>query len=372
MAGLYLHIPFCKTRCIYCAFHSGTDLSQRTRYVSALCSELRARSRYLGGESIATVYFGGGTPSLLEVADFEAIFDTINANFALKPDAEITLECNPDDVSAEQAAAWAQLPFNRVSVGVQSFDDDELRFLRRRHTAVQAENAVRTLQKAGFRNISIDLMFGLPTQTLATWTATLHRAIALGVQHISAYSLTYEGDTPLVRLLREQKIAEADEELCLALFKTAVGELERAGFEQYEISNFCQPRFQSRHNSAYWSGVPYLGVGAAAHSYNGNERRWNVSDTEKYMRGIESGAPDFGNEKLTCEDRYNEFVFTSLRTRKGIDLQKLDDRERTYCLRNAKKHINNGTLAIEEGFLRLTRDGIFVSDGITSDLFHTD
>ncbi len=372
MAGLYLHIPFCKTRCIYCAFHSGTDLSVRARYVAALCRELRERSGYLNHAPISTVYFGGGTPSLLETADFEAIFEAIKTNFALAPDAEITLECNPDDVTDRRAAAWVQLPFNRVSVGIQSFDDGELRFLRRRHTAAQAENAVRTLQNAGFRNVSIDVMFGLPMQTVATWLDTLQRAIALDVQHISAYSLTYEGNTPLVRLLREQKIAEADEELCLALFKTAVTELEQAGFEQYEISNFCRRGFRARHNSAYWSGVPYLGVGAAAHSYDGDERRWNVADTEKYMRGIENGTPAFEFEKLTCEDRYNEYVFTSLRTRNGIDLQRLNDNERSYCLRNAEKHINNGTLEIKEGFLRLTRDGIFVSDGITSDLFHVE
>lgn len=370
MAGLYLHIPFCKTRCIYCAFHSGTDLSARTRYVSALCRELRERRNYLNGASVSTVYFGGGTPSLLETAGFEAIFDTIDANFTLDPNAEITLECNPDDATAQRAAKWAQLPFNRVSVGVQSFDDAELRFLRRRHTAAQATEAVRTLQNAGFANISIDLMFGLPTQTPTTWLDTLRKATTLGVQHVSAYSLTYEGDTPLVRLLRERKISEADEELCLALFKTAVTELERAGFGQYEISNFCRKGFHSRHNSAYWNGVPYLGVGAAAHSYNGSLRRWNVADTEKYIHGIEHGMPDFGYEELTCEDKYNEFVFTSLRTSKGIDLQKLDDVMRTYCLRNAEKHINNGMLELRDGFLRLTRNGIFVSDGITSDLFH--
>lgn len=369
MAGLYLHIPFCKTRCIYCAFHSGTDLTAVARYVSALCRELHERCHETDAP-IATIYFGGGTPSLLETSYMETIFDQIETDFAVESNAEITLECNPDDVTDQRAAEWAKLPFNRISVGIQSFNDAELRFMRRRHTAVQAEKAVHTLQTAGFGNISIDLMFGLPMQTQASWLDTLHKSIALGVQHISAYSLTYEGNTTLVRLLREKKIEEIDEELSLALFRNAVTELEQAGFEQYEISNFCQSGFHSRHNSAYWSGVPYLGIGAAAHSYNGNLRRWNVADTEKYIHGIEHGMPDFGYEELTCEDKYNEFVFTSLRTSKGIDLQKLDDVMRTYCLRNAEKHINNGMLELRDGFLRLTRNGIFVSDGITSDLFH--
>ena len=369
MAGLYLHIPFCRSRCIYCAFHSGTELDLRQRYVGALCHELRQRRDYLNGERISTIYFGGGTPSLLTKADFQQIFDEISANFLVDDGAEITVECNPDDLSDEYVADWASLPFNRVSMGVQSFDDEELRFLRRRHTARQAIEAVRRLQTAGFQNISIDLMFGLPMQTEAVWQRTLQQATALGVQHISAYSLTYEGDTALVRLRNQHKIAEADEELCLALFNQTIDTLQQAGFEQYEISNFSLSGFRSRHNSSYWSGVPYLGVGAAAHSYNGAERRWNVADTKRYISGIENETPDFGSEVLTSDDHYNETVFTRLRTREGIDLQQLDEFYRNYCLRLAKPFIDSGKLILSDNHLRLTRAGIFVSDGIASELF---
>ena len=369
MAGLYLHIPFCRSRCIYCAFHSGTELVLRQRYVDALCHELRQRRDYLNGEKISTIYFGGGTPSLLTKTDFQQIFDEISANFLVDDDAEITVECNPDDLSDEYVADLVSLLFNRVSMGVQSFDDEELRFLRRRHTAQQAIEAVKQLQKAGFQNISIDLMFGLPMQTEAVWQRTLQQATALGVQHISAYSLTYEGDTPLVRMRNQHKIVESDEELCVALFNQTIDTLQQAGFEQYEISNFSLSGFRSRHNSSYWSGVPYLGVGAAAHSYNGVERRWNVADTKRYIAGIENETPDFGSEILTSDDRYNETIFTHLRTREGVDLQQLDEFYRNYCLRLAKPFIDSEKLALSDNHLRLTRAGIFVSDGIASELF---
>ncbi len=372
MAGLYIHIPFCRSRCVYCAFHSGVDLSLRRRYVGALCDELRLRTHYLPDEELATIYFGGGTPSLLSPEDFDRIFLAIRRNFRIASNAEITIECNPDDLNELYINELRKFPFNRVSVGIQSFDDEELRFLRRRHSAKQAENAVRLLQNAGFQNISIDLMFGLPNQTQERWKRTLQRALSLDVQHISAYSLTYEGETPLVQMLRDGAIHEIDEEASVALFEMLIDTLSQNGFEQYEISNFSCTGFRSRHNSSYWHGVPYLGIGAAAHSYDGKTRQWNVADTQKYISEIERGSLPLEIENLSCEDRYNEFVFTNLRTREGVDLQLLEKLfgkdKKDYCLRCAKPFIDSEKLLLSNSHLRLSRSGIFVSDGIMSAL----
>lgn len=372
MASLYLHIPFCKSRCIYCDFYSGTDTSQRARYVQALCNELRLRSMYLTTRVLDSIYFGGGTPSLLQKEDFERLFEEINAHFTLLPSTEITLECNPDDLTASYVAQLQELPFNRISIGIQSFDDAELHFLNRRHTAQQAQDAVALCQASGFDNISIDLMYGLPNQTAETWRNTLAVAMSLGVQHLSAYSLMYEEGSPLSRLRNAHKIQELDEATSVALFEQLIDTVALHGFEQYEISNFCLPSFHSRHNSSYWHGVPYLGVGAAAHSFDGVSRQWNVANTVRYMAGVAAGQLEVEREDLTTDERYNEFVFTALRTRSGINLSDLEQRfgnaRLAYCLRLAQPYIDGGQLELRAGQLALTRAGIFVSDGIMSDL----
>ena len=376
MASLYLHIPFCKSRCIYCDFYSGTDTSQRARYVQALCDELKLRSTYLPTRVLDSIYFGGGTPSLLQKTDFERLFEAIHTCFTLSPTAEITLECNPDDLTPSYLAQLQELPFNRISIGIQSFDDAELRFLNRRHTAQQAQEAVALCQASGFDNISIDLMYGLPNQTAETWRKTLAVAMSLGVQHLSAYSLMYEEGSPLSRLRNAHKIQELDEATSVALFEQLIDTVALYGFEQYEISNFCLPSFHSRHNSSYWHGVPYLGVGAAAHSFDGVSRQWNVANTVRYMAGVAAGQLEVEREELTDDERYNEFVFTALRTRSGINLSDLEHQfgnaRLAYCLRMAQPYIDGGQLQLRAGQLALTRAGIFVSDGIMSDLCYVD
>jgi len=372
MASLYLHIPFCKSRCIYCDFYSGTDTSQRASYVQALCDELKLRSTYLPTRVLDSIYFGGGTPSLLQKEDFERLFEAIHTCFTLSPTAEITLECNPDDLTPSYVAQLQELPFNRISIGIQSFDDAELRFLNRRHTAQQAQEAVALCQAHGFDNISIDLMYGLPNQTPETWRNTLAVAMSLGVQHLSAYSLMYEEGSPLSRLRNAHKITELDEATSVALFEQLIDTVALYGFEQYEISNFCLPSFHLRHNSSYWHGVPYLGVGAAAHSFDGVSRQWNVANTARYMAGVAAGKLEVEREELTTDERYNEFVFTALRTRSGINLSDLEQRfgnaRLAYCLRMAQPYLDGGQLELRAGQLALTRAGIFVSDGIMSDL----
>ena len=376
MASLYLHIPFCKSRCIYCDFYSGTDTSQRASYVQALCDELKLRSTYLPTRVLDSIYFGGGTPSLLQIEDFERLFEAIHTHFTLLPFAEITLECNPDDLTASYVAQLQALPFNRISIGIQSFDDVELRFLNRRHTAQQAQDAVVLCQAYGFDNISIDLMYGLPNQTAETWRKTLAVAMSLGVQHLSAYSLMYEEGSPLSRLRNAHKIQELDEATSVALFEQLIDTVALHGFEQYEISNFCLPTFHSRHNSSYWHGVPYLGVGAAAHSFDGVSRQWNVANTVRYMAGVAAGQLEVEREELTDDERYNEFVFTALRTRSGINLSDLEHQfgnaRLAYCLRMAQPYLDGGQLELRAGQLALTRAGIFVSDGIMSDLCYVD
>ena len=372
MAAIYLHIPFCKSRCIYCDFYSGTDVSLRALYVQALCDELSLRASYLSTNVLDSVYFGGGTPSLLQAAEFEIIFAHIANYFTFSPSVEITLECNPDDLTEDYLSVVSQFPFNRISIGIQSFDDAELHFLNRRHSAQQAKEAVALCKMRGFDSISIDLMYGLPNQTLETWEQTLAVAMDLGIQHLSAYSLMYEEGSPLTRLLRAQKITEMDEATNVALFEKLIDTLHAHGFEQYEISNFCRPDFHSRHNMSYWQGDSYLGIGAAAHSFDGVSRQWNVANTTRYMEGVAAKNLIVEREELTFDERYNEFIFTALRTRKGIDLELLERRfgadRFAYCLQTAQPYVACGKVELSNGFLSLTRAGIFVSDGVMSDL----
>ena len=282
MAGIYIHIPFCKTRCAYCDFYSTTQTSLRERYIQALCRELELRNGYLQGHHVHTVYFGGGTPSQLRPTDLERIFGLIYKVYGLEQCTEITLEANPDDLTDDYVAALARLPFNRVSMGIQTFHDPTLRLLNRRHTAAQAVAAVNRLRRAGIRNISIDLIYGLPGETQERWEADLRQALSLDVEHISAYLLTYEEGTPLYRMKQQGQVQEADEDSCLCFFTTLMDTLAANGYEHYEISNFCKPGFHSRHNSSYWQGTPYLGCGPSAHSYNGQTRSWNTPSIDRY------------------------------------------------------------------------------------------
>ena len=371
MAGIYIHIPFCKSRCIYCGFYSTTAIELRQRYVDAMCEEVRGKRDEVRGERIKTIYLGGGTPSQLTIPQLRQIFLYINKVNHLRGRLEVTLEMNPDDVTVEYAAALPQLGINRVSMGAQTFDDNRLRFLNRRHTAAQVPTAVSILREAGIANISIDLMYGFPGETLDDWQRDIDAAIALDVEHISAYCLMVEEGTKLHELRNKEielRNAFPDEELERQMYEMLMDKLTAAGYEHYEISNFAHPGYRSRHNSSYWTDVPYIGIGAAAHSYDGRQRRWNVSDLMTYINGIESGKPVFEFEDIDADTRYNDRVMLSLRTKEGLDLLTLSEAERDYLLPLAKKYLDEGLLTRADNHLRLSRKGLFVSDMIMSDL----
>ena len=372
MAGLYIHIPFCKRRCIYCDFFSTTCNEKKTDYVHTLCQELKLRKNYLEGEEIETIYFGGGTPSQLTFKELKTIFTSIYNIYKVKTNVEITLEANPDDLTYEYINQLRQLPINRISMGVQTFHEETLKLLNRRHTAQQAIEAYHRCRKAGFCNISIDLMYGLPGETSEQWKEDLQQAIALHPEHISAYHLIYEEGTALWKLRELHQVKEADEEASLQFFNTLINTLTEAGYEHYEISNFCLPELHSRHNSSYWTGKIYLGCGPSAHSYNGFSRQWNIASLHEYMKSIQNGEPCFEVEELDIYTRYNDFIITRIRTHWGLPLFQLQtefgDTLYHYCLRMAHPHIEQGMLEVQNNTLRLTRQGIFISDGIMSDL----
>lgn len=377
MAGLYLHIPFCKRRCLYCDFYSTTMEERKEEYVRALCRELELRKEYLQGEPLETLYLGGGTPSQLNQRTLEQIFETVERVYGLSQCSEITLEANPDDLSEAYVRMLRTLPVNRLSMGVQTFNEEKLRFLHRRHTAAQAIEAVRRCQEAGLTNLSVDLIYGLPGEQPSDWEADLQQAVALQVPHLSAYHLIYEEGTELYRLLEAHRVEEVDEELSVRFFRMLIEQLRAAGYEHYEISNFALPDHYARHNTAYWTGRRYLGAGPSAHSYNGVTRQWNAASLTDYIEALlkEERVP-FELEELDRTTRYNERVITSLRTMWGLNLTQLEQefgRELVdYCLRNAQPHLQEGRLKKEKDTLKLTAEGIFLSDGIMSDLLSID
>lgn len=376
MAGIYLHIPFCKQRCIYCDFFSTTENDKKSTYVQALSKELELRKDYLDGEIIDTIYFGGGTPSQLEEKDFIQLFETIYKIYTVNPKAEITIEANPDDLTPQYIAMLRTLPFNRLSMGIQTFKEDTLRLLHRRHTAAQAQQAYQHCREAGFQNISIDLMYGLPGETLEDWQKDLQTALQMRPEHISAYHLIYEEGTPLWNLKEAHQVEETDEDLSVSLFKELIHTLKSNGYEHYEISNFCRPGFHSRHNSSYWTGKKYLGCGPSAHSYDGTSRQWNVASLSQYIQGIQKGTPYQEKEELDLYTRYNDFIITRLRTAYGIPTHILKETFGEtlfdYCMRMASPHLKQGFLTLENHIMKLTEKGIFISDGIMSDLLWVD
>ncbi len=371
MIGIYIHIPFCRSRCIYCGFYSTTSLELRQRYVETVVKEIGIRSQETG---VRSIYLGGGTPSQLTIPQLQQIFDAIYIYNKVEKDAEVTIEVNPDDVTETFAEGLATLPVNRVSMGAQTFDDVRLKFLHRRHTSSQVRKAVSLLRSAGISNISVDLMYGFPNETISDWEGDIDAAIALDVEHLSAYCLTIEEGTELWRWLSQKKGNPSceilpDEELERAMYEMLIDKSEAAGFEHYEISNFAKPGLYSRHNSSYWDGTPYLGIGAAAHSYDGNTRSWNIADIHQYIEGMENGKRIFESETLDADTRYNDMVTVALRTRDGLDLKRLSEDYRNYCLRNAQRFLDDGQLQVTQAqTLTLTRKGLFVSDMIMSEL----
>ena len=383
MAGLYIHIPFCRSRCIYCGFYSTTQTQQRQRYIEALTAEMKLRS-HEAQEPISTVYIGGGTPSQLTTSQLQQLFEAVDHHFnCLWDEAEVTIECNPDDVTDELAATLHRLPVNRVSMGVQTLNDQRLQFLRRRHTAQQVHHAMQRLRHSGIDNVSVDLMYGFPDETLNEWQHDLQGILSLGAEHISAYALSYEEGTPLQRMIVESQslssegtsersprsLKPLDEETERSMYYMLVDHLTAAGYQHYEISNFARPGFQSRHNRGYWTGAKYIGLGAAAHSYDGTTRRWNVSDLTQYMQHAESHQLLTEQETIDSTTRYNEHVMLSLRTCEGLDLSTLSPTQRTYCERQARRFLDSGLLQTDGQRLRLTRQSLFVSDMVISELF---
>jgi len=367
MAGLYIHIPFCVTRCVYCAFYSQTDRALQQPYLQALLQEMSLRRDEVR-EPVSTVYVGGGTPSCLDAGTLQGLFDGIRTYFPWQKNAEITLECNPDDVTPDFVRLLGTLPINRISMGVQSFDDRRLRFLRRRHTARTAMDAVGLLRGAGLDNLSIDLMFGFPDQTVAEWEADIDAALRLRPRHLSAYCLTYEEGTPLYRMRTEGKVKEISEDGYVAMYGLLTARMHAAGYEHYEISNFALPGYRSRHNSAYWQAVPYMGIGAAAHSYDISTRSWNTADIRRYMESLNRGILPSETEIIDGDTRYNDLITTALRTADGIDLTWLDESSRDYLGRQAEKYLADGRLALDGNRLHLSEEGFLVSDMIMSDL----
>lgn len=374
-AALYIHIPFCRSRCAYCDFFSTTREPEMPAYVQALCHEVEARRSELPHARVRTIYIGGGTPSLLSPTLLQQILNTIYVNYEVDADAEVTVEMNPDD--PVDVARLRHI--NRVSLGIQTFDDSLLRLIRRRHDSASAIQAVRHLQAAGIRNISIDLIYGLPGQTLVQWERDLDTTFSLGVQHLSAYALSYEEGTLLTRWRDEGRIREASDELSVEMFQRLCQRAREAGFEHYEISNFALPGYQSRHNSSYWTGIPYLGFGPGAHSYDGlRTRRANLPDLNEYLsfysslRGGHEGAAPCSYEQLSDPDLHDETVMCGLRTREGIDLQQFLARfgqsRLDALLTNAAPHLSAGRLILAADHLHLAEHALMTSDDIMSDL----
>lgn len=372
MAGLYIHIPFCKKKCIYCDFFSIANRSDEAEYVLALLSEFDMRISELKGADIETIYIGGGTPSVLSEANLSCMIEGLKQRLDFNKVQEFTIEVNPDDVTQEFANRIVALGINRVSLGVQSFVDSELKLINRRHDAKGAVQAVETLKAAGISNISIDLIYGLPTQTLDSWQYSVAEAIKLNVKHISAYSLSYEEGTALYVLRERGKITECDEDDCVKMYDLLVAMLREAGFLHYEISNFAQSQFYSRHNSNYWNKIPYLGLGCSAHSYDGKERSYNIADVKKYVMEISSGATVKEVDVTQPWEQYNEDIMIGLRTMWGVDLSEIDKRYGKNVADKFKKTAEKYLLAKDmkrsENNYSLTEQGVMIADLIIRDL----
>lgn len=371
MAGIYIHVPFCRKRCHYCDFYKTTDFGQKFRLLKGLNKELEIRAPELASDEINTIYLGGGTPSVLQVDELKDLLETIRQNYTLAPDAEITIEANPDDIVEAKLNALRQIGYNRLSMGIQSFSESDLKLMNRRHSAEQAVNSVKLAKNAGFSNISIDLIYGLPNQTLEQWEQNVRKAVDLNVQHISAYHLTYHEGTVFYDQLKKGHLHELPDELSLQQFKILVQILKEAGFGQYEISNFCRPGFYSQHNSSYWRSKKYLGIGPSAHSFDLKSRRWNVSSVSKYLEGLEQNKSYSEAEILSEQDRYNDYIITGLRTIWGISEETIRNGYSPNYLRHFQQvkqaFLKSGHLITTDSGIGLSTEGMFISDKIMSD-----
>ncbi len=367
-----MHIPFCRQACTYCNFHFTTSLRYKNALVKVLAKEAEMEKEYLQGQIINTIYFGGGTPSILEIADLEFLISDLFRNYSVAPDAEITLEANPDDINSQKLKAWKNIGVNRLSIGVQSFFEEELRWMNRAHTS---ELAVESLQLAvkEFENITIDLIYGSPMLTDEMWKQNVERAIEFGIPHLSCYALTVEEKTPLHNLIHTNKVSDVDNDKQARQFLLLMQWLKEKGYEHYEVSNFAKPGFRSRHNSSYWKGEKYLGLGPSAHSYNGNERRWNIANNNLYINSINEAQAKRESEILTPTQRLNEYIMISLRTAEGIDLDRLEKEfgteERRRIERQIQKFISSELMTQNHSLVQLTDEGMLRADGMASELF---
>jgi len=377
MAGIYIHIPFCRQACHYCDFHFSTSLKQKDAFIQALLKEIKLRKNYLPAkEAIGTIYLGGGTPSLLEQQDLEKIFSMLHACFEVDKNAEVTLEANPDDLTDNRINMLKGTPVNRLSIGIQSFDNAELRWMNRAHDAQMAAASVRRAQDAGFANISVDLIYGSPLLSNENWIKNLQRVHDMQVPHLSAYSLTVESRTALADMIKKNKTAAPDENKSAEQLGLLMEFAKGHQLEQYEISNFCRDGKYSRHNSSYWKRIPYIGFGPSAHSYDGLSRQWNISNNTSYIKSIDEGTVPFTSEILTRTQAYNEYIMTSLRTKWGVSHsilhQQAGEELAAYFSAHVKSFIADGTVQENEQVYTLTDKGKFLADRIASDLFYVD
>jgi oxygen-independent coproporphyrinogen-3 oxidase len=371
MAGIYIHIPFCKQACSYCDFHFSTTFSSyRAQLINAICGEIKQEKTYLDGNTVETIYFGGGTPSLLTKEEITELLSAISSNFTVLSSAEITLEANPDDIDIDRLRDWKSVGINRLSIGLQSFIQEDLEWMNRAHDAHESYNAVQLAKSYGF-NLTIDLIYGLPGSNLETLADNLNKAVDLAPDHISAYCLTVEQSTALHHWVKTGKITPANEDEQAEQFAYLVDFLSCNGYHQYEISNFAKENAFSKHNSNYWKGVKYLGVGPSAHSFNGISRRWNVANNKKYISLLEKGETQFEQENLSPKDRFNEYLMTGLRTIWGVDLEKLNDiHSLTPAFNKTLDNFKEHALVFQKnGILTLTEKGKLQADYIASSLF---
>ncbi len=379
MPGIYIHIPFCRQACHYCNFHFSVSQKRRPEFVQALKREIALQKDFLRTNNheriiLDTLYFGGGTPSLLETSELDEIFSELFRFFELAPDAEVTLEANPDDLAPEKLSALRNTPVNRLSIGIQSFHEADLKYMNRSHTSEQAVKVLNNARKAGFENITADLIYGTPGMNDAQWKDNIMKLISHDIPHISAYSLTVEKKTALEVFIRKGKAAPVDEEQSARQFEILCEIISQHGYEHYEISNFGKPGFFSRHNLSYWSGVPYLGLGPSAHSYRDGLRRWNIANTCNYIENLQNGQlPPFDQEQLDKDQQYNEYVMTALRTMWGVDKElvksRFGDDYFEKMMQAARKFLKNGKMLETSSHLIISAEGKFLADGIAAELF---
>jgi len=372
MAGIYFHIPFCKQACHYCDFHFSTNQKKKDEMIQALQQETVMRSSEYEGQALSTIYFGGGTPSVLEVGEIDKLVQTVYDHYSVEKDAEITLEANPDDLSSEKLRGLSKSKVNRLSIGVQSFFEKDLKFMNRAHSAEEAKNSITEATEL-FENISIDLIYGVPTSDSKMWLQNIETALSFDIPHISSYALTVEPGTALKKFIEKGIVAEVDDDIAEEQFHILISELENAGFVHYEFSNFGKPGFFSRNNTAYWQGDTYMGIGPSAHSFNGKQRSWNISNNPLYIKALNQSRLPMEVELLSQRDRYNEYIMTGLRTMWGVSLDRVGKQFgphfQSYLLQQAEQHLADRYLFLDGDTLLVTRKGKFLSDGLAADLF---